>query len=529
MGTEAVHTGTFLRGPYSIDRLHQRMHQRTSPGLNIDALLSPRDDVRLGHSPNPAAHVSLSGQPDALPPASPPLCRSNSALPMPTTGHPGGPSLLTTSPMCMQSALSDLFNPDSVKRSRLEEVEAFMTGAKRARADDPIDDPPHPAGPSAPADLDRAVPPSDLRRVGRIPQSELNLKLTPDIVPSKRGSIFSGGNLDTFDPSLSSLAGLFPASYKPGTARAGESRRSEIAQHLTAAFDRLTQPEQQRVCGLLNQPSIGGCLDTLLSVVSSASEASDGAAFAAPPQASAMDAPPMFPGTVPLRMESFAAAGPSDTYTNPLHTLGSSRLSPRITIGAGKLTPREVESMPMQIAPGPAPPPQHRGAQHSKEYGSALLDQLQEAQRAASKRRAAVYADDAVGTRIASPRRRKTGPPSSRDKVWELLTPYEKKQILADHMSAAEGTKALLERRAEQLSCEVVDMTDDDDWDIGFRLTECRATSEPLPKPKNCSICLRNGVVLHRHSYYCRRCAQLYRAIHRKKTTLQNDGQGGSQ
>jgi len=24
-------------------------------------------------------------------------------------------------------------------------------------------------------------------------------------------------------------------------------------------------------------------------------------------------------------------------------------------------------------------------------------------------------------------------------------------------------------------------------------------------------------MVYHRHSYYCRRCAQLYRAIHRKK------------
>jgi hypothetical protein len=32
-------------------------------------------------------------------------------------------------------------------------------------------------------------------------------------------------------------------------------------------------------------------------------------------------------------------------------------------------------------------------------------------------------------------------------------------------------------------------------------------------------------MVFHRHSYYCRRCAQLYRAIHRKKTTIQS-GQG---
>lgn len=306
------------------------------------------------------------------------------------------------------------------------------------------------------------------------------------LVQSKRRPIFGGGGgLGTFDPSLRSLGGLFPASAKPGSARAHDTRLGEVAHHLSAAFDLLTQPEQQRVCALLNQPSIGSCLDTLLSVVSSASDASDAAPFAPPAHASGMDAGVMFPTTAPLRMESFAAQGPSDTFTNPLHTLGSSRLSPRVTLGSSKLTPREVESMPMQAPTLVASRPQH-----SKEYGSALLDQLQEAQRA-SKRRAASYADEGPAYRFPSPRRRKTGPPSSRDKVWDLLTAYEKKQILADHMSAAEGTKALLERRAEQLGCEVVDMTDEDDWDIGFRLTECRATSEPLPKPKNCSICLR--------------------------------------
>lgn len=304
-------------------------------------------------------------------------------------------------------------------------------------------------------------------------------------VQAKRRSIFTG-DLGTFDPSLSSLGGLFPASLRPGSARANDSRLAEIAQHLTAAFDRLTQPEQQRVCGLFNQPSIGSCLDTLLSVVSSASDTSDAVPFAPPPQASGMDPAAMFPTTAPLRMESFAAQGPSDTFTNPLHTLGSSRLSPRVTLGSSKLTPREVESMPMQ-----APAPVHPRPPHNREYGSALLDQLQEQQRA-TKRRAAAYADEPAA-RFPSPRRRKTGPPSSRDKVWDLLTAYEKKQILVDHMSAAEGTKALLERRAEQLGCDVVDMTDDDDWGIGFRLTECRATSEPLPKPKNCSICLRCG------------------------------------
>lgn len=175
-----------LQGPYSIDRLHQRLNQG-SPGLNIDALLSPRDDVRLGGSPHRGPPVSLSGHRDPAPLASPPLCRSNSALPLPTTtGHGAGPSLINTSPMCMQSALSDLFNPDSVKRSRLEEVEAFMTGGKRARPEDMHDEHvPNPAAAAAAVEPDR-VPPSDLRRVGRVPQSELNLKLTPAIDAVRR-------------------------------------------------------------------------------------------------------------------------------------------------------------------------------------------------------------------------------------------------------------------------------------------------------------------------------------------------------
>jgi hypothetical protein len=129
-------------------------------------------------------------------------------------------------------------------------------------------------------------------------------------------------------------------------------------------------------------------------------------------------------------------------------------------------------------------------------YGSALLDKMQEEQRAARKSTCAApsaLSADVLTARLLSPRRRKSGPPSSRDRVWDLLRADEKCQILRDEMSAAEGTKLLLERRAAQLCCAIKDMPDDDDWNIGFRLTECKATSEPLPVPKTCSICLRCG------------------------------------
>lgn len=133
-------------------------------------------------------------------------------------------------------------------------------------------------------------------------------------------------------------------------------------------------------------------------------------------------------------------------------------------------------------------------------FHTAMLERMHESERAALCRAALGITDDMIISprvmgglprNMPSPRRRKTGPPSSRDKVWDLLTAGEKEQILADQMSAAEGTKALLERRASQLGVAVAAMPDDDDWEIGFKLTECKATSEPLAKPKTCSICLR--------------------------------------
>lgn len=303
---------------------------------------------------------------------------------------------------------------------------------------------------------------------------------------SKSRSLIGGGNLDTFDPSLSGLAALFPSTMQaPSIGRRPELRHSEFVSHITAAVELLNPPEQDRLKTLLRQPTVQGAMDSLLSICSS--NASDTSEFiAAQPQMHRDQM--MLSNVMPLRMESLAPQGPSDTFTNVLHTFGSSRVSPRVMgVGPGGFTPRDGDSMSGHPSSQPGC---QVGQPGNPEYGSALLDQLQEAQRAARKR--AGYADDGpLGCRLASPRRRKTGPPSSRDKVWDLLNMGEKKQILADQMSAAEGTKILLERRAAQLGCEVVEMTDEDDWDIGFKLTECKATSEPLAKPKNCSICLR--------------------------------------
>jgi len=97
--------------------------------------------------------------------------------------------------------------------------------------------------------------------------------------------------------------------------------------------------------------------------------------------------------------------------------------------------------------------------------------------------------------------------------------------MVSDALSAAEGAKLLLQRRTDQLGLRsILALPEDDDWGIDYRLTECKATSEPLERPKTCSICLRENSVFHRHSYYCRRCAQLYRAVHRKKNALQAAG-----
>jgi hypothetical protein len=315
----------------------------------------------------------------------------------------------------------------------------------------------------------------------------LHAKLHRVHVQSKSRSLQGAGNLDTFDRSLYGLAALFPASIQaPNLGRGPELRHTEFAGHITAAVDLLNPQEQDRLKALLHQPTVQAAMEALLSICSvNTADASD---FIASQQMHPRDQQMMLGGVMPLRMESLAPQGPSDTFTNVLHTFGSSRVSPRMMGGAaGCFTPRDGDSLSGHPS---AQAGCHMGQPGHPEYGSALLDQLQEAQRAARKR--AGYVDDGpLGCRLASPRRRKTGPPSSRDKVWDLLTMVEKKQILADQMSAAEGTKILLERRAAQLGCEVVDMTDEDDWDIGFKLTECKATSEPLAKPKNCSICLR--------------------------------------
>lgn len=322
---------------------------------------------------------------------------------------------------------------------------------------------------------------------------------------SKSRSLLGGGNLDTFDPGLTGLAALFPSTTQaPQIGRRPELRHSEFVSHITAAVELLNPPEQDRLKSLLRQPTVQGAMDSLLSICSSnASDASD--FIAAHPQQMHHRDQMMMGNVVPLRMESLAPQGPSDTFTNVLHTFGSSRVSPRMMgAGPGGYTPRDGDSLSGHPSSQPGCP---MGQTGNPEYGSALLDQLQEAQRAARKR--AGYADDGpLGCRLASPRRRKTGPPSSRDKVWDLLTLGEKKQILADQMSAAEGTKILLERRAAQLGCDVVEMTDEDDWDIGFKLTECKATSEPLAKPKNCSICLRCGVrlVSYLGAHFCHCC-----------------------
>lgn len=305
-------------------------------------------------------------------------------------------------------------------------------------------------------------------------------------VQSKSRSLL-GGNLDTFDPSLSGLAALFPSTLQaPTIGRRPELRHSEFVSHITAAVELLNPPEQDRLKSLLRQPTVQGAMESLLSICSSsASDASD--YMTGQPQQMHPRDQMMLGNVMPLRMESLAPQGPSDTFTNVLNTYGSSRVSPRVMGAApGGYTPRDGDSLSGHPSSQQACP---MGQPGHPEYGSALLDQLQEAQRAARKR--AGYVDEGPLGRLASPRRRKTGPPSSRDRVWDLLMVGEKKQILADQMSAAEGTKILLERRAAQLGCEVVEMTDEDDWDIGFKLTECKATSEPLAKPKNCSICLR--------------------------------------
>ena len=46
----------------------------------------------------------------------------------------GGPSLLSTSPMCMQSTISDLINPEG-KRMRTDELDALLNSQKKTRGE----------------------------------------------------------------------------------------------------------------------------------------------------------------------------------------------------------------------------------------------------------------------------------------------------------------------------------------------------------------------------------------------------------
>jgi hypothetical protein len=156
-----------MQGPFSLERLHRSA--KTSPGLNIDALLSPRDDLRLGRSPDNRRGSATGGPPgENFPPgSSPQLCRASSVLPVPSS-RLAGPSLLSTSPMCMQSTLSDLINPEG-KRMRTEDLDALMHSAKRTRGE---------------GDLLSLV--SDADRITSTPQRledtlPLDLKLTPSV------------------------------------------------------------------------------------------------------------------------------------------------------------------------------------------------------------------------------------------------------------------------------------------------------------------------------------------------------------
>ena len=77
--------------------------------------------------------------------------------------------------------------------------------------------------------------------------------------------------------------------------------------------------------------------------------------------------------------------------------------------------------------------------------------------------------------------------------------------MLRDEITAAEGVKAMLDRRAAQFGVAMRELRDEDDWGIGFVVGECKATSEPLHKPKTCSICLRCAAALvwRRHPSCC--------------------------
>jgi hypothetical protein len=297
--------------------------------------------------------------------------------------------------------------------------------------------------------------------------------------------------------------------------------QQEYMYHMSLALKNLSASESQRLMVLLGQPTHQACIDALANICEpaaapQATSAAQGALTGMPPSFSIPNHSlgktlnPQLADVPPLRLDALGGTGVkvgcslgSDTFSTRQSNISSQpyssvHVSPRI-VRSSTMTPRGTQDY-SQMMPVPTGALTERPSQRARtkkrnsdmEYGSALLDRMQEEQRAVRKRTGAMaFGDGSFTERLVSPRRRKSGPPSSRDKVWDLLREEEKDQILRDVMSAAEGTKALLERRAVQLGCEIVDMPEEDDWDIGFRLTECKATSEPLAKPKNCSICLR--------------------------------------
>jgi hypothetical protein len=309
-------------------------------------------------------------------------------------------------------------------------------------------------------------------------------------------------------------------------------------------FVMLSADLQAKLTRLMNQPSTAACVDALLSVCempptprdfplgpsghasNSNSHGNNGSSSTSMPASPLARPPAMYGGgdlhsslprlninASPQRSLQGHGGAHGPGLSMHRHSAGLSPVGNQFShIGISTPRKRKADEAAAALAASLEASPSAMLAHHSasvggcgggnceSDYNPSLLERLHGTRRAALCRAALGITDDmiisprafgAAPRSMPSPRRRKTGPPSSRDKVWDLLTATEKDQILSDQISAAEGTKALLERRAAQLGCAVGDMPDDDDWEIGFKLTECKATSEPLAKPKTCSICLR--------------------------------------
>ena len=286
------------------------------------------------------------------------------------------------------------------------------------------------------AALQRSVPAACIVLRTRAGRTRLKYDSARCAVQSRTRSLLGAGNLDTFDPSLSGLAALFPSTIKaPPSSRLGrpELRRSEFASHITAAVELLNPPEQDRLKNLLRQPTMQGCMESLLNVCSSsASEASRLHPLAAAALGARQRHERHHASHAAAHGVARAAGALRHLHQRAAHLWLVARVPARARRVLGPFTSREADSLGGH--PGAAHPHQatmsHAHSQPGNpEYGSALLDQLQEAQRAA-RRRAGYVDDGGLGSRLVSPRRRKTGPPSSRDKVWDLLSVGEKKQIL---------------------------------------------------------------------------------------------------